>query len=107
MFLKGCNDVIPIGFEPMTYRLEICCSIQLSYGTIAIFSRCKYANFQVKVKVFVFKLCGESTSRILVSLVMLHYLKPYITVRLTQKIYFKNFQSVSFTISKIILLANY
>jgi hypothetical protein len=25
--------VIPIGFEPMTYRLEICCSIQLSYGT--------------------------------------------------------------------------
>jgi hypothetical protein len=28
--------VIPIGFEPMTYRLEICCSIQLSYGTIAI-----------------------------------------------------------------------
>jgi hypothetical protein len=36
--------VIPIGFEPMTYRLEICCSIQLSYGTIASFSRCKYAK---------------------------------------------------------------
>ena len=28
--------VIPIGFEPMTYRLEICCSIQLSYGTSPI-----------------------------------------------------------------------
>jgi hypothetical protein len=27
--------VIPFGFEPKTYRLEICCSIQLSYGTIA------------------------------------------------------------------------
>jgi hypothetical protein len=26
--------VIRIGFEPMTYRLEICCSIQLSYRTI-------------------------------------------------------------------------
>jgi hypothetical protein len=25
--------VIPLGFEPKTYRLEICCSIQLSYGT--------------------------------------------------------------------------
>jgi site-specific DNA recombinase len=43
---KGTNDslsrlsqeVIPIGFEPMTYRLEICCSIQLSYGTFYLFS---------------------------------------------------------------------
>ena len=25
--------VIPAGFEPTTDRLEICCSIQLSYGT--------------------------------------------------------------------------
>jgi hypothetical protein len=25
--------VIPSGFEPETDRLEICCSIQLSYGT--------------------------------------------------------------------------
>ena len=25
--------VIPQGFEPWTHRLEICCSIQLSYGT--------------------------------------------------------------------------
>ena len=37
--------VIPIGFEPMTYRLEICCSIQLSYGTIAnIFCGAKLIN---------------------------------------------------------------
>ena len=27
------KSVIPLGFEPKTYRLEICCSIQLSYGT--------------------------------------------------------------------------
>ena len=27
-------SVIPLGFEPKTHRLEICCSIQLSYGTI-------------------------------------------------------------------------
>lgn len=26
-------QVIPAGFEPATHRLEICCSIQLSYGT--------------------------------------------------------------------------
>lgn len=26
-------SVIPLGFEPKTHRLEICCSIQLSYGT--------------------------------------------------------------------------
>lgn len=26
--------VRPIGFEPMTYRLEVCRSIQLSYGRI-------------------------------------------------------------------------
>jgi hypothetical protein len=28
------KKVIPSGFEPETHRLEICCSIQLSYGTI-------------------------------------------------------------------------
>ena len=28
------KKVIPVGFEPTTYRLEICCSIQLSYGTV-------------------------------------------------------------------------
>ena len=27
--------VIPLGFEPKTHSLEGCCSIQLSYGTIA------------------------------------------------------------------------
>ena len=30
--------VIPAGFEPTTHSLEGCCSIQLSYGTILIFS---------------------------------------------------------------------
>ena len=25
---------IPTGFEPVTYRLGICCSILLSYGTV-------------------------------------------------------------------------
>ena len=29
-----CCLVIPKGFEPLTHRLEICCSIQLSYGTL-------------------------------------------------------------------------
>ena len=33
-------QVIPSGFEPETDRLEICCSIQLSYGTKI---RCKDA----------------------------------------------------------------
>ena len=28
-------SVIPLGFEPKTHSLEGCCSIQLSYGTIA------------------------------------------------------------------------
>ena len=32
--------VIPLGFEPKTYRLEICCSIQLSYGTNIICYEC-------------------------------------------------------------------
>jgi hypothetical protein len=31
-------SVIPLGFEPKTYRLEICCSIQLSYGTMRYFA---------------------------------------------------------------------
>ena len=34
--LRGQKGVIPTGFEPVTDRLEICCSIQLSYGTIAM-----------------------------------------------------------------------
>jgi hypothetical protein len=29
-------EVVPAGFEPTTHRLEICCSIQLSYGTILV-----------------------------------------------------------------------
>ncbi len=34
------HRVIPSGFEPETYRLEICCSIQLSYRTCNIL-QCK------------------------------------------------------------------
>ncbi|MFM2213681.1 MAG: hypothetical protein RL427_944, partial [Bacteroidota bacterium] len=30
--------VIPEGFEPSTYALEVRCSIQLSYGTISLFT---------------------------------------------------------------------
>ena len=30
---SNTNLVIPEGFEPATHRLEICCSILLSYGT--------------------------------------------------------------------------
>ena len=43
------QEVIPSGFEPETDRLEICCSIQLSYGTIAMFFAvqiCKYLGKQ-------------------------------------------------------------
>ena len=29
--------VSPLGFEPRTHRLEICCSIQLSYGGICVY----------------------------------------------------------------------
>ena len=36
--------VIPKGFEPLTRRLEICCSIQLSYGTSI--------NFKVQNPIF-------------------------------------------------------
>jgi hypothetical protein len=35
-FIRKAVIVIPLGFEPKTYRLEICCSIQLSYGTICV-----------------------------------------------------------------------
>jgi hypothetical protein len=31
---KALMLVIPKGFEPLTHRLEICCSIQLSYETM-------------------------------------------------------------------------
>ena len=34
--VKALIRVIPKGFEPLTHRLEICCSIQLSYETINI-----------------------------------------------------------------------
>ena len=33
-FEKALMLVIPKGFEPLTHRLEICCSIQLSYETM-------------------------------------------------------------------------
>ena len=32
MVSKGFWLVTPAGFEPATYRLEVSCSIQLSYG---------------------------------------------------------------------------
>lgn len=52
--------VIPSGFEPETDRLEICCSIQLSYGTIAqCFGRCKDADFVAK---------GQSSKKIFISI---------------------------------------
>jgi hypothetical protein len=36
LIIKGfaCLNVIPKGFEPLTFALEGRCSIQLSYGTI-------------------------------------------------------------------------
>jgi hypothetical protein len=37
MISRLSQGVIPSGFEPETYRLEICCSIQLSYRTICKF----------------------------------------------------------------------
>lgn len=33
LFLIGIK-VIPLGFKPKTFRTGICCSIQLSYGTL-------------------------------------------------------------------------
>ena len=44
--------VIPTGFEPVTHRLEICCSIQLSYGTVdirflQIGCKCRYFLYYV------------------------------------------------------------
>ncbi len=30
---NGATVVVPAGIEPTTHRLEICCSIHLSYGT--------------------------------------------------------------------------
>ena len=36
--------VIPPGFEPGTHSLEGCCSIQLSYGTNALFWGYKSTN---------------------------------------------------------------
>jgi hypothetical protein len=39
--------VIAIGFEPMTHRLEICCSIQLSYATVrSTFDRSNSSNLK-------------------------------------------------------------
>lgn len=39
--------VIPTGFEPVADRLEICCSIQLSYGTIGCKSNISDVGFQI------------------------------------------------------------
>jgi hypothetical protein len=33
-WLLGSHQVRPAGFEPATHRLEVCCSVRLSYGRI-------------------------------------------------------------------------
>ena len=61
--------VIPAGFEPTTHSLEGCCSIQLSYGTIAKitlmgYMRCKnksFISFIQKKRPFIDKLLAAKT----------------------------------------------
>lgn len=38
-------NVIPSGFEPETVSLEVRCSIQLSYETIAVLANAKILSF--------------------------------------------------------------
>ena len=48
------SKVIPTGFEPVADRLEICCSIQLSYGTLTGYkSNISDAGFQIRKRIFV------------------------------------------------------
>lgn len=42
--------VIPIGFEPMTYSLEGCRSIQLSYGTLISLRSAKIIFFSLQTR---------------------------------------------------------
>lgn len=43
----------PVGFEPTTHRLEICCSIQLSYGRVWLdCANALVINFKTTFKIF-------------------------------------------------------
>jgi hypothetical protein len=44
------KSVIPIGFEPMTYSLEGCRSIQLSYGTWISLRSAKIIFFSLQTR---------------------------------------------------------
>ena len=46
----GKLSVIPIGFEPMTYSLEGCRSIQLSYGTLISLRSAKIIFFSLQTR---------------------------------------------------------
>ena len=49
IYSRLSQEVIPSGFEPETDRLEICCSIQLSYGTICAIFAVQICKFSLKI----------------------------------------------------------